>query len=187
MTYVIWREHLWSTNRTDEGWRRCGTTASCYTGPDPSASHLDHVHISVHGNTSPPATGRFVLPLDTYRLTARYGQKGTYWAASHTGLDFAAPTGTPLKAITAGTITRITRTGAYGLRTVLTTTDGTELLYAHQSRILVTVGQTVHAGEVIGAVGATGNVSGAHLHLEITVRKSRLDPLIWLRSRNLNP
>ncbi len=57
--------------------------------------------------------------------------------------------------------------GAYGNRTVITLRDGTDIWYCHQSRIAVTVGQTVDPGEVIGYTGSTGNVTGPHLHLEV--------------------
>lgn len=187
VTYIIWRQHLWSVARADEGWRRCGVTASCYTGPDPSAAHLDHVHISVHGHTTTQTSAAFVLPLENYRLTARFGQSGRYWAKRHTGLDFAAPTGTPLKAITSGTITRITNHGAYGLLTTLTTDTGEVLYYAHQSRTHVRQGQRVTAGQIIGNVGATGNTAGAHLHLEVRVGNTPIDPYTWLRQRGLTP
>ena len=49
--YIIWREHIWSAQRSSEGWRQCGTAASCYSGTDDSAAHRNHVHVSVHGNT----------------------------------------------------------------------------------------------------------------------------------------
>lgn len=192
VTYVIWREHLWSTARADQGWRRCGTDASCYTGPDPSAAHRDHVHISVHGNqgtgtTSATAVGKVVLPVDEYRLTSRFGDVGPHWRKAHTGLDFAAPVGTPIRAIADGTITQISHTGAYGNLTKHATGDGVVIYYAHQSQILVTPGQRVVAGQVIGRVGATGNVTGPHLHLEIRNRGIPTDPERWLRTKGLNP
>lgn len=191
VTYVIWREHLWSVARADEGWRRCGDAASCYTGPDPSAAHRDHVHISVHGNqgtgTSAVGSGSVVLPVDQYRLTSRFGDTGPRWKKAHTGLDFAAPTGTPIRAVTDGTITRASVAGAYGNLTTLTTADGTVIYYAHQSTTNVRVGQTVTAGTVIGRVGATGNVTGPHLHLEVRVGGIPTDPDRWFRTRGVTP
>lgn len=191
VTYIIWREHLWSTARADEGWRRCGQTASCYTGPDPSAAHLDHVHISVHGTrgtgTASIGSGAVVLPVDRYRLTSRFGDTGPRWKKAHTGLDFAAPTGTPIKAVTDGTIARTSSVGAYGNLTTLEADDGTVIYYAHQSAIHVTVGQRVAAGTVIGKVGATGNVTGPHLHLEVRVGGIPTDPDRWFRTRGLSP
>ena len=107
------------------------------------------------------------LPTQGYHLTARFGQAGGHWVSNHTGLDFAAPTGTPIFAVAAGTITETGWAGAYGNRTVETLPDGTELWYAHQSAIRVKVGQQVLSGQTIGAVGSTGNTTGPHVHLEV--------------------
>ncbi|CAM5504517.1 Glycyl-glycine endopeptidase ALE-1 [Streptomyces tendae] len=98
------------------------------------------------------------------------------------------PTGTLLKAVRSGTITSAGWDGSYGYKTVLTLDDGTELWYAHQSSISVSVGQKVTTGDVIGRVGATGNVAGAHLHLEVhTAGGSGIDPMAWLQSKGLTP
>lgn len=112
---------------------------------------------------------QWVLPLAGYRITATFGQAGSMWSTGyHTGLDFAAPVGTPLVAVAHGTITDITEyDGAYGNWTTLTTDDGTEIWYCHQTTIDVSVGDEVDPGEHIGTVGQTGNVSGPHLHLEV--------------------
>ncbi|MFG3662082.1 M23 family metallopeptidase [Streptomyces sp. NPDC047706] len=132
---------------------------------------------------------QFTLPTSSYTLTSTFGQAGALWSSGyHTGLDFAAPTGTPLKAVHSGTITEAGWNGSYGYKTVLTLDDGTEIWYAHQSSIGVSVGQTVTTGEVIGRVGATGNVTGAHLHMEVhTGDSGGIDPLAWLQSKGLNP
>ena len=107
-----------------------------------------------------------VLP-GVYHLTARFGDCGL-WAHCHTGLDFAAPTGTPIHAISNGVITSTTPyDGAYGNKTVETLEDGTELWYCHQVEFAVEPGQEVHAGDVIGYVGSTGHVTGPHVHIEV--------------------
>ncbi len=107
------------------------------------------------------------LPTQGYHLTARFGQAGGHWVSNHTGLDFAAPTGTPIFAVAAGTITETGSAGAYGNRTIETLPDGTEIWYCHQSAIGVKVGQQVLSGQTIGAVGSTGNTTGPHVHLEV--------------------
>lgn len=112
------------------------------------------------------ADNRWVLPLAGYRLTATFGEYGL-WSSYHTGLDFAADTGTSLLAVARGVVTSTGYDGAYGNKTVLTLEDGTEVWYAHQTSILVSVGDTVAPGDVIGTVGSTGNVTGPHLHLEV--------------------
>lgn len=117
---------------------------------------------------------QWVLPLSGYHLTATFGEYGL-WSHYHTGLDFAAPSGTSIRAIANGVITEVGYDGAYGNKTVLTLDDGTELWFCHQTSFLVSEGQEVRAGEVIGTVGSTGNVTGPHLHLE--VRPGAGDPV----------
>ena len=109
---------------------------------------------------------QWVLPVSGYRLTATYGQTGL-WASYHTGLDFAAPSGTPLVAVANATVTSTGYDGAYGNKTVLTLEDGTEIWYCHQTTIEVSPGDRVNAGDRIGTVGSTGNSTGPHLHLEV--------------------
>ena len=133
---------------------------------------------------------QFKLPVVSYTITGTFGQAGSMWSSGyHTGLDFAAPTGTLIKAIHSGTITQAGWAGAYGYRTILTLDDGTELWFCHQSSINVSVGQKVSTGDVIGRIGATGNVTGPHLHLEVHLdgQATGVDPLPWLRSKGLNP
>ena len=123
-----------------------------------------------------------------YHLTARFGSCSGLWSHCHTGLDFAAPTGTPIHAVANGTISGTGWAGAYGNRTVETLPDGTELWYAHQSAIAVTRGQKVAAGQVIGKVGATGNVTGPHVHLEVRPGAGDpVDPYRALIARGLKP
>ncbi|GAA5209531.1 MULTISPECIES: M23 family metallopeptidase [Streptomyces] len=132
---------------------------------------------------------QYTLPTSSYTISSSFGQAGAYWSSGyHTGLDFAAPTGTLLKAVHSGTITSAGWDGSYGYKTVLTLDDGTEIWYAHQSSISVSVGQEVTTGDVIGRVGATGNVTGAHLHMEVhTSGGGGIDPMAWLQSKGLTP
>jgi murein DD-endopeptidase MepM/ murein hydrolase activator NlpD len=133
---------------------------------------------------------QYTLPTPSYTITARFGQAGPYWSSGyHTGLDFAAPTGALIKAVHSGTITQAGWDGAYGYKTVLTLDDGTELWFAHQSSISVSVGQKVATGDVIGRVGATGNATASHTHMEVHPGGSAagIDPMAWLRSKGLNP
>ncbi|MEU7050222.1 M23 family metallopeptidase [Streptomyces eurythermus] len=133
---------------------------------------------------------QYALPTSSYTITSTFGQAGSMWSSGHhTGLDFAAPTGTLIKAVHSGTITEAGWAGAYGYRTILTLDDGTEVWFCHQSSINVTAGQKVATGEVIGRVGATGNVTGPHLHLEIHPggAPTGIDPMAWLRDKGLTP
>ncbi|MEV7796081.1 M23 family metallopeptidase [Streptomyces sp. NPDC087512] len=132
---------------------------------------------------------QYTLPTSSYTITSTFGQAGSMWSSGHhTGLDFAAPTGTLIKAVHTGTITEAGWAGSYGYRTVLTLEDGTELWYCHQSSINVSVGQKVSTGDVIGRVGATGNVTGPHLHFEVHVggAEGGVDPAAWLMGKGLS-
>jgi len=118
---------------------------------------------------------RWVLPLSDYRISATYGASSSLWAHTHTGLDFAAPSGTSIHAVAGGEVTQTGYDGSYGNKTVVTLDDGTEIWYCHQTSFLVNVGDVVRPGEVIGTVGSTGNSTGPHLHLE--VRPGAGDPV----------
>lgn len=132
------------------------------------------------------SAGRYSLPTSAYTLTSHYGDSGSMWSSGHhTGLDFAAPTGTPAKAVADGKIVSAGWSGAYGYRIVLRLADGTEVWYCHLSSMSVTSGP-VAAGATIGRVGATGNVTGPHLHLEVRTGGATVDPLAWLTSRGLD-
>ncbi|GAA5016522.1 transglycosylase family protein [Actinopolymorpha pittospori] len=132
----------------------------------------------------------WVLPLESYHLTARFAQSGSHWGSSHHGLDFAAPTGTPIHAVGAGEIIAAGWDGAYGNRIEVRHADGTVTLYGHMSRFARTSG-SVDAGTVIGYVGATGNATGPHVHLEVRPHGGGLDdsvdPFTWLTAKGLKP
>lgn len=140
----------------------------------------------VPGTVLHPRPPTYQLPVSGYRLTGRFGDRSSYWSTVHTGLDFAAPAGTPIRSTGAGTVSSAGFDGRYGIRTVVTLRNGAEVWYCHQDSTAVTVGEPVRAGQVIGAVGTTGNVTGAHLHLEVRTASGRpVDPLVWLRARGI--
>lgn len=114
-------------------------------------------------------------------------------AGGHSGLDIMAPQGTPVRSAATGTVASINQSGgAYGLHVVVRHAPGVYTLYAHLSRISVSVGQSVGAGTVIGNVGSTGNSSGAHLHFEVRTDPTAftagifINPLTWLRSHGVS-
>ena len=142
----------------------------------------------VDGLTMRPKAPAMVLPVQGYRLTARFGAGGGLWSSDHTGLDFAAAEGTALRAIGDGVVTEVAYDGAYGNKTVIRLEDGTELWYCHQSSQSVSVGEHVAAGEVIGALGSTGNTTGPHLHLEVRPGGGDpVDPEVALAGWGLKP
>jgi murein DD-endopeptidase MepM/ murein hydrolase activator NlpD len=142
----------------------------------------------VPGTVLHPRPPRLVLPVTHYRLTGRFGDRSGLWSSVHTGLDFAAPYGTPIRSVGAGVVLSTGYDGRYGNKTVVRLADGTELWFCHQSAVGVTVGEHVRPGQAIGAIGTTGNVTGPHLHLEVHPSGGDpVDPLAWLRARGLRP
>ena len=103
----------------------------------------------------------------------------------HLGTDFAAPTGTPVFAAMSGAVVSAGMLGGYGNQVLLRHPDGTETRYGHLSVIGVRSGQTVTAGEQLGAVGSTGVSTGPHLHFEVILGGHPVDPEPWLATRGL--
>ena len=116
-----------------------------------------------------------VLPVQG-TISSRYGVSSRIRVSTHTGLDIAAPQGTPIKAVTDGTVTAASMSGSYGNLVKIDHGNGVETWYGHTSKMYVQVGQTVKAGDVIAAVGTTGNSTGPHLHLEIRINGQHVNP-----------
>lgn len=104
---------------------------------------------------------------------------GWYGYAGHRAIDIGAPTGTAIHAVDSGTVTYAGWYYNYGYCTIINHGNGMQSLYAHQSAILVSVGQTVSRGQQIGRVGATGKAYGSHLHLEIIVNGVKVNPTYY--------
>lgn len=113
-------------------------------------------------------------------ITSRYGVSSTIRSSTHTGLDIAAAKGTPIKVIANGVVTFADKKGAYGYLVKVDHGNGVETWYAHTSKMYVTAGQSVKAGDVIADVGSTGNSTGPHLHLEVRVDGQHLNPQDYL-------
>jgi murein DD-endopeptidase MepM/ murein hydrolase activator NlpD len=96
----------------------------------------------------------------------RYSERRSAWRM-HTGVDFAAPQGTPVLAALAGRVVLAESLGGYGLTVMLGHPGGIQTLYAHLDRIDVAVGAEVGQGDAIGTVGITGSATGPHLHFEL--------------------
>ncbi|MEU7423248.1 LysM peptidoglycan-binding domain-containing M23 family metallopeptidase [Streptomyces sp. NPDC040750] len=138
--------------------------------------------------TPAPATG-FTLPVTGATIGTGYHVPGGMWSSGyHTGVDFVVPTGTPLQAVAAGTVVSAGWGGAYGNQVVIKLADGHYAQYAHLSRLSVSAGQSVSTGQRIGLSGATGNVTGPHLHFEIRTTPdygSDIDPVGYLREHGV--
>ncbi|MFF8946795.1 peptidoglycan DD-metalloendopeptidase family protein [Streptomyces sp. NPDC014864] len=132
------------------------------------------------------AATAFTLPVTGAAVGTGYHVAGSHWSSGyHTGVDFVVPTGTPVKAVGAGTIVSAGWGGAYGNQVVLRLQDGHYAQYAHLSALSVSAGQAVTPGQRLGLSGATGNVTGPHLHFEIRTTPnygSDVDPVAYLRA-----
>ncbi|MER6912181.1 LysM peptidoglycan-binding domain-containing M23 family metallopeptidase [Streptomyces sp. NPDC000594] len=136
-----------------------------------------------------PATGAWTTPLASGGVTTAYRATGSMWSSGyHTGVDFSAPSGTPVRSVGPGTVVSAGVNGAYGNEVVVQHADGHYSQYAHLSALSVSAGETVTGGQQIGLVGSTGNSSGPHLHLEIrtgTGYGSDVDPVAYLRGHGV--
>ncbi len=108
-----------------------------------------------------------------------YSSRG-YVSGGHRGLDINAPAGTPIYASEGGTVTTAGWHYSWGYHIVIQHPGGVQTLYAHCSQLFVSAGQTVGHGQHIGAVGSTGNSSGNHCHLEISVNGQLVDPVAFV-------
>ncbi|MER7179718.1 peptidoglycan DD-metalloendopeptidase family protein [Streptomyces hyaluromycini] len=174
--------HAATTDTADSG-SRSGTTSN----PQPSTSSSA---ASSDGSAGSAVTASgFTLPVTGATVGTGYHVAGGMWSGGyHTGVDFVVPTGTPVKAVGAGTVVTAGWGGAYGNQVVIRLADGYYAQYGHLSALSVTVGQTVTAGQQVGLSGATGNVTGPHLHFEIRTTPdygSDVDPVAYLRSKGL--
>jgi murein DD-endopeptidase MepM/ murein hydrolase activator NlpD len=138
-----------------------------------------------------PSPSDWTLPVHKpYRLTAGFGKSGDRWSHNHTGQDFAVNSGTEVDTVHTGTVVKAGWGGAYGNRIVIEHAPGEYSEYAHLSKIDVSVGQHVTTGQEIGLSGATGNVTGPHLHFEIRTTPnygSGIDPMPFLKAHGLKP
>ena len=113
-------------------------------------------------------------------ITSRFGNRESIRSSGHTGLDIAAPYGTSIKAAASGTVTFAGYSGGYGYVVKMSHGNGVETYYGHCSKLYVSAGQKIDAGDVIAAVGSTGNSTGNHLHFEVRVNGSEVNPQNYL-------
>ena len=120
-----------------------------------------------------------VLPVSG-KITSRFGVSSSIRSGAHTGLDIACSSGTDIKAVAKGKVIFAENNGAYGNLVKIDHGNGVETWYAHCSKIYTKVGAEVKAGDVIAAVGTTGNSTGPHLHLEIRINGTAINPQKYL-------
>ncbi|MFJ3304275.1 peptidoglycan DD-metalloendopeptidase family protein [Streptomyces sp. NPDC086549] len=152
----------------------------------PDASSASDVSTQNAQTTTAGVSTGYTLPVTGAAVGTGYHVPGGMWSSGyHTGVDFVVPTGTSVKAVAAGTVVSAGWGGAYGNQVVIKLDDGYYAQYAHLSQLSVSAGQTVVAGQQVGLSGATGNVTGPHLHFEIRTTPnygSDVDPVGYLRS-----
>jgi murein DD-endopeptidase MepM/ murein hydrolase activator NlpD len=174
-----------------------GKPAAKPSAPKPSAQTTQSTQTTKAAEAAPAAesagtsTGSgYALPVAGATVGTAYRMAGSMWSSGyHTGVDFVVPTGTSLKAVAAGTVVSAGWGGAYGNQVVIKLNDGYYAQYAHLSSLSVSAGQSVTAGQQIGLSGATGNVTGPHLHFEIRTTPdygSDIDPVAYLRSHGVS-
>ena len=126
----------------------------------------------------------FMFPVQGYRITSRFGYRSdpfTGVRTFHTGIDLAAPYGTPIKASLAGTVAATGFSAVFGNYVILSHDDGFQTLYGHMSSIGASRGDRVSQGTVIGYVGSTGYSTGCHVHLSVYKKGKMIDPLSVLK------
>ena len=139
------------------------------------------------GNTSSsnqaPSSSGWICPLKSYTLTSPFGMRvhpitGKY--KMHNGVDMAAPQGTPIYAARSGKVTTATYQSSAGYYVSINHGDGFASVYMHMTHYIVSKGQYVNAGQVIGYVGSTGGSTGPHLHFGISYNGSYVNPMKYI-------
>lgn len=116
---------------------------------------------------------KLLWPLESLTLTSRYGKR---FYRDHTGVDFAAPVGTPVVSAEMGIVKQVGWIGGYGLAVLIQHPDGKETLYAHLSEIFISIEEEVQMGQIIGLSGSSGISTGPHLHFEVRYQNIPFDP-----------
>lgn len=158
-----------STNTKDSNSKNTNTKKSTGTANVSSNTSLGKVNLGVS----------LVRPVSGV-ISARFAENSSIRRSSHTGLDIAASTGTPVVAAASGKVTFSGWKGSYGNMMVITHSNGVQTYYAHCSKLYFDAGTSVSQGQVIGTVGSTGNSTGPHLHLEIRVNGVAYNPQNYL-------
>jgi murein DD-endopeptidase MepM/ murein hydrolase activator NlpD/phage-related protein len=159
-----------------------GSNKNTYPGMIAAAplNFIDKAIDYIRGKDAPDASGQWIKPVNVPYGT-KFGVKGSMWSSGrHTGLDFPAPVGRKVVAVDNGTVSQVTSGGPYGKHVMVNHGGGLASLYAHMSAIAAKMGAGIKQGGRIGSVGATGNVTGPHLHLEARINGKSVDPMPYL-------
>jgi murein DD-endopeptidase MepM/ murein hydrolase activator NlpD len=133
------------------------------------------------GVSEPEQQALWVLPADA-EISSLFAAR---WGTFHYGIDFAAGLGTTVHAASGGTVIRAGWYGGYGNIVIIDHGNGLTTRYGHNSKLLVSVGQHVDAGEPISLVGSTGASTGPHCHFEVRIDDKPIDPLPFLEEHDV--
>jgi murein DD-endopeptidase MepM/ murein hydrolase activator NlpD len=153
-------------------------------GPGPSASPSPGAAVADDGpSTASPGGGGLIPPLDYISVSSPFGYRihpiyGT--SLLHTGVDLVASEGTPIHASGSGVVVSAGWISGYGNATVVDHGGGLATLYAHQSVLIASAGSRVSQGQTIGRVGCTGSCTGPHLHFEVRVNGTPVNPMSYI-------
>ena len=126
------------------------------------------------------STGSFQWPISG-RITSYFGGRYIFGSYSyHSGLDISTSYGAAIRAADGGTVTYAGYKGSYGNLVIITHDNGTQTYYAHNSSLLVSVGDKVYKGQQIAKAGSTGRSTGVHCHFEVRVNGTAVNPLSYL-------
>ena len=134
--------------------------------------------------TTPTTASAAVVRPTNGRFTSGFGGR---WGSTHYGIDLAAPIGTPIVSVAAGTVVEAGPASGFGLWVRVRHDDGTVTVYGHVNEIMAATGTRVRAGQQIATVGNRGHSTGPHLHFEVWRQGSeKTDPLPWLAARGVS-
>ncbi len=165
------------------------TVATPYTAPTGASSTSLRAASATTGFGVGAATG-YTCPIAGCggHFTSGFGHRaspGGIGSTDHQGIDLSTPIGTPLRALHGGTVTAVGWYGGQGKRINIDIGGGVTIVYAHMSSWGVTVGQRVEVGQLVGWSGNTGNSTGPHLHLEVHLGGTPVNPVGWLRAHGI--
>ena len=178
------------TDYGSDGWRKITADITRINGIEDESQRVlkkeemlsypvpGEIHIGTTPVPKGVGSGYFSWPLSGARISSHFGPR---WGSVHTGVDLAIGMGTPVKACDEGKVIFAGwNSGGYGNLIKVDHGNGYQTWYAHLSKIYVKNGEAVSKGEVIGAVGSTGNSTGPHLHLEVRINGVPKNPLRYL-------
>ncbi|HET6529725.1 MAG TPA: M23 family metallopeptidase [Actinoplanes sp.] len=158
--------------------------------PDPADDQIDTGGSALgfaplQRKVKPRPTVAWVDPMPDGVVTSCFGPR---WGRLHAGVDLAAPSGTPIRAVGAGTVVTAGLANGYGLAVLIDHGNGYLTHYGHMSALSVVDGQQVQAGDQIGLEGSTGHSTGPHLHFEVHegTYKNPIEPTAWLHERGID-